>query len=290
MGAKYDKYVRCDHCGSDRVYIQDKSRNVYRCRRCWKSFSLTTNTYLRHSRLSLRFWYEIIWCFVLGHSANKAHKLLGTSRHQQVLSPYRVIRSALVDYSDATWDKEKGVYEADEALYGGKWGNLRKHIKALLQKQGQGKRGRGAKVRKQPVFGIYKRGDGKVYLRLIDDFGADTLEAIIAEIADKESEIFSDDWKGYNGLVGLGYAHSRVAHGKGEYVSGRVHVNGMEGFWGLSKTNMNTYKGIRKRNWVYYLKEMEFRYNHRGLTFAEQVDKLIEILMRKSKSCQEVRC
>ncbi|MBD3286115.1 IS1595 family transposase, partial [candidate division WOR-3 bacterium] len=46
---------------------------------------------------------------------------------------------------------------------------------------------------------------------------------------------------------------------KGEYVSGKVHVNGMEGFWGLSKTNMNTYKGIRKRNWEYYLKEMEFR-------------------------------
>lgn len=41
--------------------------------------------------------------------------------------------------------------------------------------------------------------------------------------------------------VGLGYAHSRVAHGKGEYVSGSVHVNGMEGFWGLSNTNINTY-------------------------------------------------
>lgn len=288
LGKKYPGSVRCEHCNSDRVYIQDKGRNVYRCRRCWRSFSLTGNTYLDHSRLSLRFWYEIIWCFVLGHSANKAHKLLGTSRHQQILTPYGVIRRALVAYSDATWEKERGVYEADEAMYGGKWGNLRKHIKALLQKQGRGKRGRGAKARKQPVFGIYKRNGGQVYLRLIDDFEAETLEGIIEGIADEHSEIFSDTWRGYDGLVGLGYAHSRVAHGEGEYVSGKVHINGMEGFWGLSKTNMNTYKGIRKKNWEYYLKEMEFRYNHRRLTFAEQVDKLIEILMRMK--CEKVRC
>jgi transposase len=281
LEAKYGKYVRCDYCNSDRIYIHYKGKNVYRCRRCWGIFSLTSNTYVHRSRSSLRFWYEILWCFVLSHSANKAHKLLGTTRHQQILFPYHTIRRALVDYSDATWEKEKGVYEADEALYGGKWENLRKRAKALLCEQGQNKRGRGAKERKQPVFGIYKRNGGKVYLRLIDDFEADTLEAIIAEIADKESEIFSDAWKGYNGLVGLGYAHSRVAHGKGEYVSGKVHVNGMEGFWGLSKTNMNTYKGIRKRNWEYYLKEMEFRYNYRDLTFAQQVNKLVEIIMRK---------
>ncbi len=44
---------------------------------------------------------------------------------------------------------------------------------------------------------------------------------------------------------------------------------------------MHTYKGIRKKNWKYYLKEMEFRYNYRNLNFDEQVDKIIEILMRE---------
>lgn len=198
-----------------------------------------------------------------------------------------MIREALFDYSEATWKREEGIYEADEALYGGRWKNFKKHIKGLLREQGKAKRGRGAKFRKQPVFGIYKRNEGKVYLRLINDFDTDTLEPIIEEIADKESEIFSDAWEGYNGLAGLGYIHSRIAHGEGEYVSGRVHTNGIEGFWGLSKTNMNTYKGIRKNNWKFYLKEMEFRYNYRGLTFEEQVDKIIEILMGKWK---EVRC
>jgi len=53
----------------------------------------------------------------------------------------------------------------------------------------------------------------------------------------------------------------------------------MEGFWGLSKTNMHTYKVVKKKNWVLYLKEMEFRYNNRKLNFEQFVLKIIKILM-----------
>ncbi len=223
----------------------------------------------------------MIWSNAVGHSANKAHKLLEAQRDQKVLHPYQTIREALLDYSRESWEKEEGIYETDEALYGGEWGNLRKHVKKGLREEGKAKRGRGAKARKQPVFGIYKRDDEQVYLELIDDFSPDTLEPIIEEAIEEKSEIFSDAWTGYNGLAGLGYLHSRVAHGKEEYVSGKVHINGIEGFWGLSSANMHTYNGIRKKNWKYYLKEMEFRYNYRNLDFGEQVDKIIEILMRE---------
>jgi transposase-like protein len=280
LSAKYDRN-RCDFCNSVNVYYINDEKTKFRCRDCWRTFSLSSHTYLENTKLDLRFWYEVIWCFVIGHSANKAHKLLGTKRHQKVLRSYQTIREALLDYSQASWEKSQGIYETDEALYGGEWGNLRKYVKKRLREEGKAKRGRGAKERKQPVFGIYKRDDEKVYLELIDDFSADTLEPIIEEAIEEESEIFSDTWKGYNGLAGLGYLHSRVSHGKEEYVSGEVHINGIEGFWGLSKTNMHTYKGIRKKNWKYYLKEMEFRYNYRNLDFDEQVDKIIQILMRE---------
>lgn len=67
------------------------------------------------------------------------------------------------------------------------------------------------------------------------------------------------------------------------YVDGRIHINGMEGFWGLSKTNMHTYKGIKKKNWLLYLKEMEFRYNTRKLNFEKQAIEIIKILMSYKK-------
>ena len=132
-------------------------------------------------------------------------------RHQKVLHSYQTIREALLDYSRASWEKEEGIYETDEALYDGEWGNLRKHVKKRLHEKGKAKRGRGAKARKQPVFSIYKRGEQQVYLELIDDFTSDTLEPIIEEVIEEESEIFSDTWTGYNGLAGLGYFHSCVS-------------------------------------------------------------------------------
>lgn len=47
--------------------------------------------------------------------------------------------------------------------------------------------------------------------------------------------INSDGWRGYNGLVDLGYGHFRVNHPKDEFTNGTVHINGIEGFWGLAK-------------------------------------------------------
>lgn len=63
-----------------------------------------------------------------------------------------------------------------------------------------------------------------------------------------------------------------------------MHINGLEGFWGLSKTNMHVYRDIRKHNWIYYLKEMEFRYNNRGLDFDQLVTILISLLLKRFRS------
>ena len=147
-----------------------------------------------------------------------------------------------------------------------------------LRKLGLAKRGRGTKYLKQPVFGIYKR-NGKVFLLPVPDTEREHLERIIKQKIKIKSKIYSDKWRAYAGLVGLGYIYSSVDHGKEEYVSGKIHINGMEGFWGLSKTNMQSYKEIKKKNWLYYLKEMEFRYNYRDLNHDELVGKIIEILM-----------
>lgn len=239
--------------------------------------SLTTDTWLENSRLSLRAWYELVWCFALTHAAHKAGRLLQLSAKSSWVV-YQTIRGALTQQSRQLKEKIAGTIEVDESFYGGLFKNLRKETRLKLRKEGLAKRGRGAKYRKQPVFGIFKR-NGEVYLELVAECTKKELETIIEKKIEKDSEIFSDTFTGYNGLVGLGYIHSTVDHGMEIYVDGRVHVNGMEGFWGLSKTNMHTYKGIKKKNWIYYLKEMEFRYNNRRLNFDDLVTKIIGILM-----------
>jgi len=276
---RYSLKVSCRSCLKFTVlWISERE---FRCKNCWSVCSFTTGTFLERSRLSLRLWYELLWCFTLSQAANKSGKLLRVDP-KICWQTYQIIRRAIVQDSRRNKEQITGVVEIDESFYGGVFKNLRKETRRQYRLEGKAKRGRGAIYRKQPVFGIYKR-NGSVYLELITECTKQELEPIITRKIKKETEVFSDALTSYNGLVGLGYVHESVDHGMEIYVNGRVHINGMEGFWGLSKTNMLTYKGIKKKNWTLYLKEMEFRYNNRKLNFSEIVEKLIAILITYRK-------
>jgi transposase-like protein len=218
----------------------------------------------------------------LRHSANKTGKLLKKDA-SYCWRAFQIIRQAITEESIQNKQKLKGTIEVDESFYGGVFRNLRKETRWKYRVEGKAKRGRGAKYRKQPVFGIYKR-NGKVYLELVTECNKQELQEIIKRKVKRKSAIYSDEFSGYRGLVGLGYIHETVNHGMEIYVDGTIHINGMEGFWGLSKTNMHTYKGIKKKNWLLYLKEMEFRYNNRHLDFEEFVEKIVGILMTYRKN------
>ena len=42
-----------------------------------------------------------------------------------------------------------------------------------------------------------------------------------------------------------------------------VHINGIEGFWGVAKVRLTKFKGLPKPTFHLHLKETEWRYNHR---------------------------
>ena len=45
---------------------------------------------------------------------------------------------------------------------------------------------------------------------------------------------------------------------------GRNHINGIEGFWSFAKHWLYQYRGIPKAYFPLYLKEVEWRFNHRN--------------------------
>jgi transposase-like protein len=107
-----------------------------------------------------------------------------------------LIRERIAEHCE-TQSPFKGEIEVDESYFGGK------RIK--------GKRGRGA-YKKTPVFGILKRG-GKVYTEVVPDCAKATLQGIIRGRVDPDSVIHSNGWRGYDGLVDLGFKkHYRVYH------------------------------------------------------------------------------
>ena len=44
---------------------------------------------------------------------------------------------------------------------------------------------------------------------------------------------------------------------------GKVYINGVEGFWSFAKERLIKHHGISKEKFPIYIKEMEWRYNHK---------------------------
>ena len=206
------------------------------------------NKYVYHSKISEKKFREIIRLFAEDLTATQITNLTGLNRNT-INALLQKVRSRIVEISPSA-TPEIGEYEADESYFG-----------ARRQK---GKRGRGASG-KTIVFGLFKR-NGKVYTEIVPDAKAKTLQAIIRGRASIESVIHTDGWRGYDGLVDLGYEkHFRVNHGKDEFSKGSgQHINGIESFWGYAKHRLVKFNGIPKEKFVFYLKETEFRFNHRG--------------------------
>ena len=76
------------------------------------------------------------------------------------------------------------------------------------------------------------------------------------------SEIHTDGWKSYDGLIVNGYDHYRVYHAHNEFARGKCHVNGIESFWSYCKRRLAKFNGMNNDKFILHLKECEFRCNN----------------------------
>jgi transposase len=176
-------------------------------------------------------------------SARKIAQQVGLS-YPTVLRAVTVLRMAMV----AQQVEEgflKGEIELDETYFGGRR---------------KGKRGRGA-AGKVPVFGIYER-NGTVRVEVVKNVTAQSLLNMTIKKVRRGSIVYTDKFRSYDALMFCGYRHLRVDH-KRHFSSGRVYINGLEGFWSYAKERIIKFHGVSKEKFPLYLKEMEFRYNNR---------------------------
>jgi transposase-like protein len=216
------------------------------------------NKYVWRSRISEHQFRQIVRLFSVDLDASQIARLTSLSRN--AINRYlKAIRLRLVEYCD-TQSPFSGEVEVDESFFGAR------RIK--------GKRGRGA-YGKTIVFGIFQR-NGHVYTEIVPNCSKATLQAVIRGRVELKSIIYSDGWRGYNGLVDVGYGkHLRVDHGKDEFAIGRNHINGIEGFWGYAKTRLVRFRGMAPSTFNLHLKECEFRFNHRGQDLYPLILKII---------------
>jgi transposase len=205
------------------------------------------NKYIKRSRLSEAKFRQLLMLF--SHDIDAVAIASITHLNRKTINRYlALIRERIVSLC-AQSSPFSGEIEVDESYFGAR--------------RVKGKRGRGAYA-KTVVFGILQRG-GEVYTEIVPDCAQKTLQRIIRGKVEIDSIIHSDQWRGYDGLVDVGYQkHYRVRHGQDVFVNGKNHINGIESFWSFAKRRLEKFHGIPKHTFNLHLKECEFRFNHRN--------------------------
>ena len=206
-----------------------------------------TNKYVKRAKISEIKFRQILRLFCLDLNAKQISNLTRLNRNtiNRYLKEIRVHVAQICEEQSPF----QGEIEVDESYFGAR------RIK--------GQRGRGARG-KTIVFGIFKR-NGKVYTEIVPDCKRKTLRAVIRGRVSLDSAIHSDGWRGYHGLVDLGYKkHFRVNHMINEFSNNQSHINGIESFWAYAKTRLFKFRGMRLETFYLHLKETEFRFNYRN--------------------------
>ena len=258
----------CPRCGERKFY--KIRREKLRCKSC--NYEFSNQPRIGGLRLTKREWEKLIFWFLIGQSVREIEARTRLS-HYSVTKGTRILRKVMAKDIPQVFS---GTVEVDETYLGGQKKNKRKsQLKKDHEYFGKPSR-RGFGTTKQPVFGILTR-KGKVFAKLVDDTEAADLIPIITKQVKAGSRVCSDTWRAYTGLVAKGYVHRTVKHQKKEYVRGKNHINGLEGFWGYLKRQLSAKGGVQRKYLHLFLGEYVWRYNHRGLG----VDQQVEFLMGK---------
>ena len=156
----------------------------------------------------------------------------------------------------------QGIVEADETYIGGR------KRKDYDREDGEPrKRGRG--TAKDAVLGAVARG-GKVVAQLVQNVtGKTILEFIKRFVKTEDSELYTDQYRGYN-AVGQEMAHETMNRSE-KWEEGAVHTNTMEGFWSFVKRAW--YGSHHQYSTGYtplYLAEACYKYNDRETNMFEK--------------------
>jgi transposase len=253
-------HADCPKCKQHRVfkkYATSQRRQSWTCTGCGHHVHPTAGTIFHKSSTSLHLWFYAFYLMTstrCGISAKTLERELGVN-YKTAWRMLNKIRNELMGQDGD--EPLSGDVEVDETAGGAK------HVRASDSRKGR--QHVIAKVSRRPtIWGAVERG-GRVRVQVVKSRSNTDLEPPIFTHVLPSSMIFTDEWVGYTPRLRYSYrGHERIRHEDRIYVSGNVHTQTIEGFFGLLKSGIRgTYHAVSS-NWLQgYLNEYAWRYNHR---------------------------
>ena len=256
----YGHLTKCPNCSNKFSYSKRGGTKAYQCNYCGNPISPTANTIFHKSSTSLKNWFYVIFLFAKsknGVAAKEIERQLGVT-YKCAWRICKKVRELLAenDDNDFTDSGSNNGYEIDETYVGGKEKN--KHYnKKTLHAQGRSLK---AKI---PVIGIVQKG-GSIVAKVTTNTSNVVINKLLKKYVPVNSEVHTDEYRGYSNLKKIGYKHKKCNHSKGKFVVKGSHTNTIEGFWSQLKRSVHgTYHAVSPKYLQTYVNEFAFRFNLR---------------------------
>ncbi len=257
----------CPFCGEIGKAYATKKVGVYRCaaKECRKDFSVTVGTIFERSHIPLDKWllaFRLMAGSKKGMSANQMHRQLGVTYKTAWFMEHR-IREAMDGIDQRPLGGEGKIIEADETYIG--------KVRSFPYREGW--HIRRSNVKEHKIVALVER-KGRARAIKMDRLKGYDVKRILAENADPQSRLMTDDAKHYI-VPGREFAaHETVNHSAHEYGRGEVSTNTIEGFFSIFKRGMKgVYQHCGEQHLRRYLAEFCFRYSNRSALGVDDAER-----------------
>ncbi len=240
--------MACPRCGSRKSWVlKGGRRRCARCRFDWTPGRLPL-------RLTQRQWRALLQWFVRGSSsAQIAHET--RLERKRVLRALTVVRRQMGRSMPVDVRSAGGSDEPGEAM----------------AENGEPSKSR----RRSAVLGL-RTSHGLAWAEVVSDEDTAQIMRLFRERKTDRSEI---DWPGAQRYVGVVYG-GRLYRLARSGTGAAARFGHVESFWSYLQRRLKAKGGIRRHHLGLYLAEYAWRYNHRRLSPAEQLQETMKLVRR----------
>jgi transposase len=257
----------CPRCDSRHVYVLGSGR--YRCKRCRYTFSEFAGRWLSQTRLSCDNWITLVRSFEAERPVPEIARQLGRA-YATVFHGVTVLRTCILAHSETSGPLLGGGLETLKRV----WAHRDHHA---LQVLGHA-----------PVFGIREH-DGTVSVPVLPDIGPDHVLQLPVKKVRRGNLVYTGQVTIYDTLV-YSSRNGGPEQQAARFCRSPVYIDRTPGFWRYAAGRLAMHFGVSPEHFPLYLKELEFRYNHRDQELAPILLRyLCDFVPRSSRVTNGVR-